>query len=306
MTDPQELMQRLMGAEQSSREDYLSALQMLDVAVCEAMAVGQAQAGRAVSPTLGYATYVFARLCAYGVAAIRAAPLSRWVRSDSEDWGFNVLASHARAILEGYLYFTYLVQPENEQQEEGRARITLLQLNDCCSRIKLFVTNPEQARLFEQQADDLRARLRSIEFFRRLPPAVRAQCLAGGKAWFMDRAQLVDLVGFEKPAFDIAWNLFSQHSHIHPVSFYRIEPNGRGTGLECDPDRAYLGFAMILSASILTEATDKLVGEFPDVASVRRGLDSKFSPGPKRNRPRGSLWERILSIVPNAHSISYE
>lgn len=279
-------MARLAAGKASTRQDYLEALSHLDAAVCEAQAVGQAQVGRQVSPCVGFATYVFARLCAHGVAAIRAAPLSRWVKTHQHDWGFHVLACHARALLEGYLYFTYLLDPTNDELEESRARITLLQLNDCYSRLKMLTGSPEHEAFFGQQAEELRTRLRSIPFFQQLRQPVQAQCLTGKKAWFMDRAQLVELVGMEKRAFDIAWNLFSQHSHIHPMSFYEMEPNGRGSGMECDPDRSYLTFAMLVSADVLSATTDRMVELFPDVAGERRGTHSKFSPGPKSNRPR--------------------
>lgn len=269
----------------STREEYQEAVHAMDVAVCEAVAVSQAQVGRLPAPCIGYASYVYARLCAHGVAAMRAVPLSRWVNSDSEEWGFSVLAGHARAILEGYLYFVYLTQPTDEAVEEGRAKITLLQLNDCCSRLKLFETSPEQVAHFEQQAEELRDRLRTIPYFQNLPAAVQNTCLAGKKAWFMDRAQLVALVGMEKPAFDILWDLWSQHTHIHPMSFYRMEPNGRGSGLECDPDRLYLWQALMICAGFLEDATNTMVEHNPDVAQVRQGIDSKFSPGPARNLP---------------------
>lgn len=284
MEDQQALIQRLMTSSTSTREDYLQALGYLDSAVCEALAVGQAQAGREASPCFGYATYLFARLCSHGAAAVRAAPLSRWVSSDHEDWGFDVLACHARALLEGNLYFHYFIAPTDDGLDEGRARITLLQLNDCCSRLKLLSGDDEQRAWFEQQRDELQDRLRSIPFFQQLAPGVQTQCLSGKKAWFLDRAQLVELVGMHKSNFDPLWDLYSQHSHIHPVSFFRMEPNGRGSGLECDPDRIYLAVAMLLSASILEGATDKIVEAYPDVAGERQGIHSKFSPGPKSNQ----------------------
>lgn len=56
MEDRQALILRLMTASTSTREDYLRALGYLDSAVCEALAVGQSQAGRMASPCLGYAT----------------------------------------------------------------------------------------------------------------------------------------------------------------------------------------------------------------------------------------------------------
>lgn len=280
------LAQRLVEKGQPTREDYQAALECLDEAVCEAVAVGQAQAGRMAGPCVGYATYVFARMCSHATAAIRAAPLSRWVESDHEEWGFHVLACHARALLEGNLYFHYLMSPADEDREEGRARITLLQLNDCCSRLKMFADDPAQRQGFEGQRDELVARLKTIPFFQQLAQPVQAQCLSGKKAWFMDRAQLVEMVRMEKGEFDVLWDLWSQHSHIHPISFYRMEANGRGSGLENDADRSYLTTAMLICAGILEAATDKVVEVFPDVAAVRQGLNSKFSPGPKSNQPQ--------------------
>lgn len=91
MSKAEVLVQQLIEKGQPEREDYQAALECLDEAVCEAIAVGQVQAGRIAGPCVGYATYVFARMCAHGAAAIRAAPLSRWVEAtmmngDSTYW----------------------------------------------------------------------------------------------------------------------------------------------------------------------------------------------------------------------------
>lgn len=283
MRKAEALAQRLRQIGQPKRMHYEEALHVFDGAVCEATAVGQAQAGRMADPCVGYASYVFSRMCAHGTAIIRAAPLSRWMESDHEQWGFHAVACHARALLEGNLYFHYLMSPVNDLLEEGRARITLLQLNDCCSRIKMFADNQEQLQGFQAQRDELVDRLKTIPFFQQLAPPVQAQCLSGKKAWFMDRAQLVEMVGMNKVQFDVIWDLWSQHSHIHPMSFYRMEANGRGSGLENDTDRAYLTTAMLICGGILEAATESMVEAFPDVAGVRQGVDSKFSPGPKAN-----------------------
>lgn len=284
----QERIHDLLGtlSGQSTRNQYIKALGLFDEAICEATAVGQAQAGREVSPCLGYSSFLFGRLCAHGVAMVRAAPYSRWVKADHHDWDFSVVACHARAILEGYLYFSYLIAPEDEASGEGRARITLMQLNDCCSRLKLFQGDAKQRAWFEEQKSVLQLRLKTIPFFQQMSKEAQQACLAGKKAWFKDRQQLVEAVGWEKATFDIYWDLWSQHAHIHPISFYRMEPNGRGSGLECDPDRLYTTTALLMCAGILIDCTDRMVEAFPDVANVRKGLDSKFTLGPKRNRPR--------------------
>jgi len=71
-----------------------------------------------------------------------------------------------------------------------------------------------------------------------------------------------------------------------PISFYRIEPNGRGTGIENDTDRTYIAQALIISAAVLAEVTDRMTEQFPDAGDMRQGVDSKFSPTPDANRPR--------------------
>ncbi|WP_191863084.1 hypothetical protein [Stenotrophomonas sp. AS012628] len=221
MSKAEAFVQRLSEKEEPGRQDYEEALGCLDEAVCEAVAVGQAQAGRMAGPCMGYATYVFARMCDHGTAAVRAAPLSRWVESDHAQWGFHAIACHARAILEGNLFFHYLISPTNEDLEEGRARITLLQLNDCCSRVKMFADDPEQLQGFERQRDELIARLKTIPFFQHLAQQVQSQCLSGKKAWFLDRAQLVEMVGMKKAQFEVIWDLWSQHSHKHQRKSWR-------------------------------------------------------------------------------------
>jgi hypothetical protein len=40
-----------------------------------------------------------------------------------------------------------------------------------------------------------------------------------------------------------------------------------------------------MCSGLIKSATDTVVAQFPDVEDVRKGVDSKFSPGPASNRP---------------------
>lgn len=213
---------------------------------------------------------------------ILAAPLSRWTRSDFENWDFCSVASHARAILEGCLLFNYLMQP-SKNGEELKARINILHLNDCTRRIELFDdlgATEEQRHGLNLQRTELVERLLNNEYFMSLPQALRKSCLNGKFIMLDSRDELLERVGFSKGQFDALFDLWSQHTHILPLSFYRLEANGRGTGLENDVDRAYLGGALAVCAEILKDSTDQIVNAFPDVAMVRQGKKSRFSPGP--------------------------
>jgi hypothetical protein len=269
-----------------SRRSYLDALSAFDAAVCEASAVGQKQAGKMAAANVGYATYVYAQMCGTGISMIRAAPLSRWVYSNFENWHFGGVAGHARAILEGYLLFVYLIE-KTGSEDEMKARVNVMYLNDCSRRIDLFKNtglSPETVENFEKQREEIRGRLTGNAYFSQLPSAVQKSCLSGKFLMISSRDEMLEKIAFPKNQFNAIFDLYSQHTHILPLSFHRMEPNGRGTGLENDVDRSYIGQALHLCAEILSAATDEIQEQFPDVVDVRKGIKSIFSPGPRSNR----------------------
>lgn len=270
-----------------SRAAYKAALEKFDAALCEAVSVSQASAGRLSAANVGYASYVFTQMCGAATSMIRAAPLTRWVRSDFEDWRFGAVAGHARSLLDSFLLFNYLMEPIKSEAELN-ARINVMHLNDCTRRMELHrnIGFIDEIEGFEKQRAELQERLLVNEYFNSLPPAVQKNCKNGRFLTIDTRDMMLSKVGFEKGQFDALYDLWSQHVHILPLSFYRIEPNGRGTGLENDTDRSYISQALEICSGVLLDATDLVVEQFPDVESVRKGVKSTFSPGPAGNKPR--------------------
>lgn len=269
------------------RADYKGLLDKFDAALCEAIAVSQASSGRLPKANVGYASYVFTQLCGAGVSMIRAAPLTRWVRSDFDDWRFGAVAGHARSLVDGFLLFNYLIEPA-KSESDLKTRINVMHLNDCTRRIELH-TNlgfTEDLEGFEKQREELRERLKGNDYFKALPAPLQKNCLNGKFMMIDSRDEILSKVGFEKGQFDALYDLWSQHVHILPMSFYRIEANGRGTGVENDTDRSYIAQTLEMGAAVLIDSTDTMVEQFPDVAGVRQGVKSTFSPGPRENRPR--------------------
>lgn len=268
------------------RGAYRSSLQKFDAAVCEAISVSQASASRYVKPHIGYASYVFSRMCSTGIAMIRAAPLSRWARSDFEDWNFSSIAGHARSLLDGCLLFSYLTEPP-ASEEELSARINIMHLNDCTRRIKAHtnIGNHVEVSHFEKHREELQERLRNNIFFKSLPQSQQNEHLNGKYLMIANRDSMLMKIGFEKAEFDTLHDLWSQYLHVLPMSFYRSEPNGRGSGLENEVDRAYIAQALEICAAILEDSTDGMVEQFPDTVVVRKGTSSTFTPGPASNRP---------------------
>jgi hypothetical protein len=267
--------------------DYLAALKAFDIAVCEAIAVSQAIAGRMATPHVGYATRIFTKICCHAIAIIRAVPRSRWVRSDSEFWDFTAIAGYCRSIIEGQLLLWYVIKkPEND--EEWSARLNVMHLNDCSRRIKILgdVIDSEHLKGLSAQADEIRSRLTQNNWFCKLDQGLRKRLLSGDPLKITARDEQLEELSWDKKEFYMLWHFLSQYAHILPLSFYRLEANGRGTGIENDTDRGYLHTMFELCTKILAACVDRMVKEFPDAASVRRGINSKFSPGPAHNLPR--------------------
>jgi hypothetical protein len=273
-----------VGAALMSKAGYATALEAYDAAVCGAVAVSQAIAGRMVAPHVGYAAKVFTRICGHGIALIRATPRSRWVKSDSEFWDFISIAGHCRALLEGQLLLWYVIRPP-ESPEEWSARLNVMHLNDCCQRIKVlsYIESADVAGL-SAQAKELRERLQQNRWFLKLSPKLQRRLLTGDWLAVSARDEQLAEAGWKKKDFYVLWHFLSQYIHVLPMSFYRIEPNGRGTGIENETDRGYICWMLNDSASIVTACVDRMIQEFPDAAAVRKGVESEFSPGPASNR----------------------
>lgn len=270
----------------ADRSTYEQAIAEFDSAICEAIAVSQASSWRQPTMNVGYASHVFTRMCGAGVSFIRAAPKSRWVHADFDDWQLGAVAGHARSLLDGFLLFNYLIEPAKSDAEMG-ARINVMHLNDCTRRIERHTNLGLMQHLedFEKQREELRKRLEDNEYFKSLPTGVQKNCLNGRFLMIDTRDEMLTKVGFEKGQFDALYDLWSQYVHVLPISFYDMEPNGRGTGVENDADRTYIAQALKIGAALLTQVTDKMVEQFPDTASVRKGTKSRFSPGPAQNLP---------------------
>lgn len=267
-------------------EGYRAALRDFDAATCEAIAVGQAAAVRYAGDRIGYGTHIFARMCGHAIALVRAAPKSRWVSADHEWWDFALVAGHARSIIEAYMLFAQLLR-EPTAPGEGEARIEVMHLNDCTKRISILErTDGDRLEWFRGQAEELRASLRLNPYFQTLPEVLRNRLLTGRYLTIQTRDEQLAALGWEKPQFDAFWDTLSQYTHVLPFSFYSMEPNGRGTGMPNACDRSYMAMVMTQCTPLIAEATDTIVNLFPDVEPVRQGLESKFSPGPRRNLPK--------------------
>lgn len=265
-----------------SKEDYYASLRKFDVAVCEACAVSQGIGVQMADAYIAYSTQVFARMCIHAQILISNVPECRWVKKEYPFWDLSLVASHGRALLEAELLFYYLSK-SNGTEDEWSAKLNIMHMNDCVKRIEFFKTikDDKEVEAFEMQRTVITTRLESNDYFKNLDSGVQKRCLAGKALMIPSRDDLLIELGQDPKAFRVIFDLLSHYTHILPLSFYRMEANGRGTGSFNETDHSYIALTLNLCHEVIVKATDKMVVFFPETQRLRKGLRSKFAFGPK-------------------------
>lgn len=266
-----------------SKEDYHLALRELDIAVCEASAVSNAIGVReAEKPNYAWSTYIFLRICVNAGIMIANVPGSRWVKKDYDFWDFSSVAAQARAIMEARLLLFY-ISKESESDDEWSVKLNTMHMNDCMKRIDMFSTGGNQKSLefYLEQKQEIESRLMSNDYFLALDNGTRKRILAGKAMTIQSRDDLIQEVGDNPDSFRVLFDFLSHYTHILPMSYYKAEANGRGTGCFNVYDHAYIYMAMVLVKECLVFCTDIICEMFPDTSRARKGLKSKISIGPK-------------------------
>lgn len=268
-------------------KDYEELLKEYDASVCNATAVSQQSANRYVDAYIGYSSKIFTRICVHAQCLIRAAPMSRWVKSDFHNWDLSSIAPHVRAIMDGYLLFSYLSETPISD-EQWKAKLWVMHLNDCTKRLKIMTGagKEDEVDFGSKEKERIQKILGENEYFLSLDAGSRKKCLNGSFLMIDSRDELLAKNDIDKVYFDIVYDVFSHYIHVLPISYYRMEANGRGTSVFNQSDLNYMCLGLSIASEYLNNATEKMISFFPDVNACRRGVRSVFSPGPRSNLPQ--------------------
>ena len=262
------------------KQDFYQLLRELDVAVCEASAVSSAVGVRQADSNVAYATHIFARICAHAQAFMTSVPESRWVKKDYDSWDLSFVAPHTRAILEGDLLFYYLSKATGSE-DELRVKVNVMNMNDCVKRISFFEEGSDDYMGLMEQRRDLTKRLNESDYFNSLPVQTKKLCLNGRTLMIPTRDELLTEMGIDVKGFNVLFDFLSHYTHVLPLSYYRMEENGRGTGCFNETDMNYICLCIMACSEVLIKQTDKIVEFFPDAKIRRKGIRSKASFLPK-------------------------
>jgi len=210
-----------------------------------------------------YASVLFTALISRGLSLVNLIPHSPWSQKLIEHWDYASAMGICRTMMELRFAFYYLCVDECPRIE-WECRWNIFNLHDCEARRKMFEvldTSPEQKASFEVQADELRDRLRSNDYFLSLPEAKKRKYLRGQTAYLFALEDIGEKAGVDKQTFRWLYAFFSNHVHGLPMSFYRMGLDGgdRGRGLPTPVEERYTSLCLSTAASLLTHTRDEIL-----------------------------------------------
>lgn len=208
-----------------------------------------------------YASVLFTSLCSRCASFGILAPGTSLSSKAFDHWDYASLAVLARSILEIRISFFYLCT-QDCTPVEWECRWNIFNLHDCTARIHLFQElDASSCDLpgFQAQADELRTRLTSNEFFLSFPASEQRRLLHGKHAYPVPLEVIAEQAGVTVKEFRLLYKFLSSHVHGLPMSFYRMdEPDGRGRGVYCQVEDNYSRLCVSLILTLLVASRDEM------------------------------------------------
>ena len=239
-------------------------------------------------------------LCTSSVSLLALAPRSRFAPRHFEHFDCSSAASIARNIAEAYLTFFYLCVDDIDP-EEWHFRLTLIQLHDCVSKLKIFRDfDPDDKTLpdLEQQAAERREHLASLPRFRALSEKEQSHWLKGERAIFLNQNQILERMNVKVNHFRGMYRFLSSHVHTLPLAFYRMGERDQGRGVESDTEKAYIAVALEFAEETGRKATIEMQALFPEIPGETSTDSDHADLTPMSERSRsGASCEPARAII---------
>ncbi len=243
---------------------YIEALEKYKSLVSECTKTSQKFAG-IKSPTNQHfhASVLFTKICTTAISLTLVLPENKTSTRHKEHWDFSAAASLARSIIECYFIFYYLCI-ERINTEEWYCRWNILNLHDCTARYRLFLRleETESAKQFNTQAEELRQRLRTNNYFLSLSDGSQKEFLKGRKAFLLTQDDIAARIGIEKNIFRGIYEFLSAQIHSLPLSFYRMGDGSRGRGIHSEVEERYTEICVSYAIDFLSRAQKDMIEIF--------------------------------------------
>jgi hypothetical protein len=200
-----------------------------------------------------YASVLFTRLCVKAMSLKKLSPHPELLGKNAH-WDYASVCSITRNIVECYLIFYYLcVQAVDDKEWEARWR--LFNVHDCLSRDKMFkstnlVPDEEAEKVISITLDELKAN----DYFRTFTLKQQQHYLKGNDALFLSQDQIVQSYGGDVEEFRFLYRFLSNQVHSLPMSFYRVDEQVRGRGIESDIEVNYTSLCLGIAQEYIEKA----------------------------------------------------
>jgi hypothetical protein len=242
-------------------DEYKETISALESALEECFALSHRCSGiRAPTGAHFYASVLFTTLCSRGASFAILAPDTTFSTKAFDHWDYSSLAVLARSILEIRISFFHLCGQECTSSEWD-FRWNLFNLHDCTSRIHMFEEidpGSEDLPGFKTQADELRGRLKSNEVFVALSGSEQRRLRHGKQAYPVPLEVIAEKAGVPISEFRLLYKFLSSHVHGLPMSFYRMEDDGRGRGVHCRVEEGYSTLCASFVHGMLVASRDEM------------------------------------------------
>lgn len=238
---------------------YRSALGAYEIALQDAIDFSRRAANRpSETSRIFWSSLLFTRLIGFGVSIARLSPGSSYVNGRIEKiWDNSSVSTLARAAYECFLLLFYL-GIEETSEDEWAARQNLMFLHDATMRLRVFYTSEDHAQanaFYAEQREILLEKLDSSAYFQSLPEGRRAHLRRGRDLFFLTQDEILARMGWDQANVRRMYELLSAHVHSLPVAFYMAIEDGRGRGVETDPEKSYMAQTLQFVATLLSVAT---------------------------------------------------
>lgn len=255
----------------SADEHYWTVLPKYIAASNHAIYISHKTAGYPTESFRRYwASVLFTRLCSAATSILHLCPGSP-ANSAGKFWDFSSLAPLVRSLVLTCLMHFYQ-GTECVEEDESRARLLIMQLQDCTERLHLFqngAASSEKILGIQAGANDIRTRLASNKYFARLPTRVRKSLLKGKTASILTPGQILDRMGILDQAGRAFFAFISSHADVSTLAYNKTGENNRGRGEENDIDKHYVATAVDLACDFVLRANADMGALFPEALAVK-------------------------------------
>jgi hypothetical protein len=249
--------------------EYSESLDMLDNVVRDCITVSRKHAGiESPSPKHFYASVLFTSLISRSISLAILAPHSPWAAKIIEHWDYASAAVITRTLIEIRVAFHYLCF-DSCSDDEWQCRWHLLNLHDRVARKRLMEARSEtegEARLFDQQIEEIKSKLRSNAHF--LTLSNQKKLLNGQTAYLFPIEDMAEKAGMPKETYRFLHIMFSSHVHGLPMSYFRMGEQERGRGVPSPIEEGYTAICLSCAGSLLAATRD-------EVEEIFKGLQKR-------------------------------